>query len=184
MITMLLGGLWHGAGWTFVVWGALHGFYLVINHGWIAMRTRLPAVGFPGPRTRQVLAVGVTFLCVVVAWVFFRAADMATALNILSGMVCPSLDKKTFPLTTKGYVELLALVSLCVIVFKAPNSLKIMHNFHPALDGNTTFSSLASNRCVWKPTMVWAVLTAIVALTGVLVVTAAGDGTQFLYFQF
>ena len=41
MLTMLLGGLWHGAGWTFVVWGGLHGIYLVINHVWHALRRRL-----------------------------------------------------------------------------------------------------------------------------------------------
>src|SRR5690606_424877 len=41
LVTMLLGGLWHGAGWTFVAWGALHGVYLVVNHAWIALRARL-----------------------------------------------------------------------------------------------------------------------------------------------
>ena len=49
MITMLLGGLWHGAGWTFVIWGGLHGLYLVINHAWRAVKPRLPLAAIPGP---------------------------------------------------------------------------------------------------------------------------------------
>ena len=52
MITMLLGGLWHGAGWTFVIWGGLHGLYLVVNHAWHALRRALghdPEAPLPGP---------------------------------------------------------------------------------------------------------------------------------------
>jgi alginate O-acetyltransferase complex protein AlgI len=86
VVVMLLGGLWHGAGWTFVVWGLLHGVYLVLNHGWHAIRRRVPVLqrsfGWPG----HFLAWGVTMLSVVVAWVFFRAPDLATAWSVLRGM--------------------------------------------------------------------------------------------------
>ena len=77
MTTMLLGGLWHGAGWTFIVWGGLHGLYLTIHHFWKEHSSvKLPAfVGW-----------GMTFLSVVVAWVFFRAESLQQALNILNGM--------------------------------------------------------------------------------------------------
>src|SRR6195952_3334913 len=67
MITMLLGGLWHGAAWTFVVWGALHGAYLCINHAWKRFGPEV------APRLRPAAAVAgavLTFLAVVVAWVF------------------------------------------------------------------------------------------------------------------
>jgi hypothetical protein len=76
MITMLLGGLWHGANWTFVVWGALHGTYLVINHAWSSTGMKLP----------RIIAASLTFVAVVVAWVLFRAADFSTALSMLAGM--------------------------------------------------------------------------------------------------
>lgn len=80
MITMLLGGLWHGANWTFVIWGALHGIYLIINH---AIRHLLGE--------RQGIAISflgwlVTFMAVVVAWVFFRAASVEVALDVLRAM--------------------------------------------------------------------------------------------------
>lgn len=82
MITMLLGGLWHGAGWTFIIWGGVHGFYLIINHGWRGLtRNRIQ-----GP-VWTVLAWLLTFLSVIIAWVFFRAANIDTALSILRSML-------------------------------------------------------------------------------------------------
>ncbi|NYE60112.1 D-alanyl-lipoteichoic acid acyltransferase DltB (MBOAT superfamily) [Duganella sp. 1224] len=77
MLTMLLGGLWHGAGWTFVAWGALHGAYLVIQHGWQAL-TRASAPRWWGR--------WLTLLAVMVAWVVFRAPDLATAGEVLQGL--------------------------------------------------------------------------------------------------
>lgn len=84
MTTMLLGGLWHGAGWTFVIWGGLHGGYLVVNHAWSALAARLGWQG-PGWLVRP-LAQGLTLIAVVVAWVFFRAHSVDDALRVLWGM--------------------------------------------------------------------------------------------------
>ncbi len=86
MITMLLGGLWHGAAWTFVVWGGLHGLYLAINHGWRALRARLGLVPAAPTLWGSWLARGLTFLAVVVAWVPFRAESFEAAGRILAGM--------------------------------------------------------------------------------------------------
>ncbi|RAU23581.1 membrane-bound O-acyltransferase family protein [Paramagnetospirillum kuznetsovii] len=81
MVTMLLGGLWHGAGWTFVAWGGLHGGYLVVNHLWRGLRgERRP--GVIGRWAGRVL----TLAAVVVAWVFFRADSFGRAWEILGGM--------------------------------------------------------------------------------------------------
>lgn len=79
IVTMLLGGLWHGANWTFVLWGGLHGLYLAINHLWRDTLGRRIAV----PTWLGWL---LTFLAVVVAWVFFRAESFDRALLILGGM--------------------------------------------------------------------------------------------------
>jgi alginate O-acetyltransferase complex protein AlgI len=84
VITMLLGGLWHGAGWTFVIWGALHGFYLLLNHAWRAFKARL---GWDdGGRLAALGAGALTFLAVVVGWVFFRADSYTSAVTMLQGM--------------------------------------------------------------------------------------------------
>ncbi|MFN3231770.1 MAG: MBOAT family O-acyltransferase [Alphaproteobacteria bacterium] len=78
MIVMLLGGLWHGAAWTFVLWGALHGFYLMVNHAWRKTGRNLPTPW---------IAVLLTNLAVVIAWVTFRADDLPTALSMYRSML-------------------------------------------------------------------------------------------------
>ena len=85
MVTMLLGGLWHGAGWTFVVWGALHGAYLGIALAWPSIRAGLRLPRLP-ERLAGLVAWGLTFLAVVVGWVFFRAESFDAAGRILAGM--------------------------------------------------------------------------------------------------
>jgi alginate O-acetyltransferase complex protein AlgI len=75
-LTMLLGGLWHGAGWTFVIWGALHGLYLVINHGWQKLRG---AAGKMPSALSKWIAHKITFIAVVFAWIFFRATSLKDA---------------------------------------------------------------------------------------------------------
>ena len=76
MITMFLGGLWHGAGWTFIFWGVLHGVYICINHLWRKTKYALP----------QWLNWFLTFNAVNIAWIFFRAATFSDAINIVLAM--------------------------------------------------------------------------------------------------
>ena len=73
---MLLGGLWHGAGWTFVIWGALHGLYLMINHFWRKIDYAIP----------NKLSWFITIIAVVFAWVFFRSDNINDAFNICIAM--------------------------------------------------------------------------------------------------
>jgi D-alanyl-lipoteichoic acid acyltransferase DltB (MBOAT superfamily) len=87
LITMALGGLWHGAGWTFIVWGCLHGIYLIVNHAWQGVKVSFRVAGGLAEGLAAILAWGLTFLSVVVAWVFFRAPDIDTALSLLGGML-------------------------------------------------------------------------------------------------
>jgi len=83
-LTMLLGGLWHGAAWTFVIWGALHGLFLMVNHLWNATVRRGKTTT---SRLGRLLGWFVTFLCVMVAWVVFRADSMPAAIEIYKGML-------------------------------------------------------------------------------------------------
>lgn len=80
MLTMLLGGLWHGANWTFVIWGGLHGLYLVANHTW-----RYFVPGLTG-RLWKISSTAITFLAVLIAWVFFRSETFPAALSIVRGL--------------------------------------------------------------------------------------------------
>src|SRR5207244_781148 len=78
ILTMLLGGLWHGASWNFVIWGALHGGMLAFerNQGRQGLYHRLP----------RPVRVALTFIIVLIGWVFFRAPDLARAVSYLASM--------------------------------------------------------------------------------------------------
>jgi alginate O-acetyltransferase complex protein AlgI len=87
LMTMLIGGIWHGAAWTFLFWGALHGFYLIINHFWQFLKVTfsfgLSPAGWFRHRSAQLL----TFGAVLVAWIFFRAENFKAAIIMLKGMI-------------------------------------------------------------------------------------------------
>jgi D-alanyl-lipoteichoic acid acyltransferase DltB (MBOAT superfamily) len=83
MLTMLLGGLWHGASWTFVVWGGLHGFYLAAER-WI--RSRSGIQGDPAGGWNRLALALTTYLLVNITWVYFRADSFAGAARVLTGM--------------------------------------------------------------------------------------------------
>lgn len=84
LITMLLGGFWHGANWTFVVWGGLHGIYLCINHAWANIFKNTPE---HLNRFKQIVSMLLTFLAVVFGWVFFKASTISAAITVIKGMI-------------------------------------------------------------------------------------------------
>lgn len=123
MITMLLGGLWHGAGWTFVAWGGLHGGYLIINHLW---RARAGAAGPDEGRHRLALtaaSTALTFLAVVVGWVFFRATTFEAALRMLGAMA--GIGDMESHFTAESTALLLGLAAIYLLVLVTPNSQQI-----------------------------------------------------------
>ena len=161
-VVMLLGGLWHGASWTFVVWGALHGAYLSVNHFWRFVGGRALPRG---------LAIGLTFVAAMVAWVFFRADSFDDAAIILSAMVGLS-DAQAF--ATALFTGLDSLVWLlavgALLVWATPNSIEIVARFEE--DG---FS-------FWGARVAVASIAALAALS-IFNVYSAGT-YEFLYFQF
>ena len=130
MITMLLGGLWHGAGWTFVIWGGLHGLYLMINHA----QRAIGGSAISSTLWFRLLSRMTTFLAVLVAWIFFRASDLASAGRVLSGMI--GLHGFTSAAYTKdvqpGILPLLeanpwiSIAALLAISWLAPNSQELI----------------------------------------------------------
>jgi D-alanyl-lipoteichoic acid acyltransferase DltB (MBOAT superfamily) len=123
MITMLLGGLWHGAARTFVAWGALHGAYLCVNHAWSNYG---PAIAPRFARGANAAAFVLTFVSVVVAWVFFRADSISSATFVLSRMGDPTN-------IVFGHGEMANALFIAVyagIVWFAPNTQEIMGYDH------------------------------------------------------
>lgn len=170
MITMLLGGLWHGANWTFVLWGALHGLYLVINNVWRAAcaRYRLPKV--PGS---ALLGGALTFLAVVLAWVPFRASNLATTLIVWKGMFQP-LPSLTDALATRQEAAYMIVVGL-LVVWCLPNTLQWVGSTH------TDVSPRRGALLHWRALVGMGLLA---GLMFAIAVAHFGKPSPFLYFQF
>jgi D-alanyl-lipoteichoic acid acyltransferase DltB (MBOAT superfamily) len=205
MITMLLGGLWHGAGWSFVIWGGLHGLYLVLNIAWLSVKPRWMEFG-----TWWSLAFArlVTLFAVTIAWVFFRAPTLEGALNMFRGMtnLPQNLASRLGPLADvlqslgfrfeggyiqRGdYADLLWLVVWIAIVWFVPNTQQIFRRHQPALeysDPKIGADQLPSapvrwlGFLEWQPNRKWATLLAVVS---VLCAFSLFHVSEFLYFQF
>jgi len=203
MITMVLGGLWHGAAWTFVAWGALHGAYLGANHAWQGLRRKL---GWSGPSRRgtRALAVTVTFLAVVAGWVFFRATSFDGALAMLNamtganGVVVPpaSLTERTWvgPFLVgmgieihhtnyfDGWRETRKILAFLLIVWLLPTTQQLMAHVGSALE--TYPGEVPAWRrpwMLWQPTLRWALLASVLAVASLLNLVRA---SEFLYYQF
>jgi len=183
MITMLLGGLWHGASWTFVAWGALHGLYLCVEKLIQDYRTKktlllepvnsepkeqLVMQGVTAPRflnkiwPRNFLLALFTFFLVNVTWVFFRAADFSTAWRILNSM---------FGNVTGGAVLLstLAIIKVSVITVLLVTCHWLMRN--------TRVLNVADKQRWWLLGVVWAALL-------ILLMICQESSSSFIYFQF
>jgi D-alanyl-lipoteichoic acid acyltransferase DltB (MBOAT superfamily) len=125
LITMVLGGLWHGPAWTFVAWGFLHGVYLCINHGWSWLPWRVSSFAkFLG----RPLSAAFTFSAVVIAWVFFRADSLPSALGIVSSMFRPDIISWNY----MEYPGWTFIVLFGVIVWLFPNTYAIVGYDHEA----------------------------------------------------
>ena len=166
MLTMLLGGLWHGAAWTFVAWGALHGLYLLINHAWREL-VKIPADIGASFGYRQASRF-VTFIAVVLAWVFFRSDNLSAALRLLGTMAVPEISSRGQPIS--------GLLLAALVAWLAPNSQEITANWRPAL-GHYTASRLIR----WQPSRTFAFLSAIGLALGIMGISNA---SPFIYFNF
>jgi D-alanyl-lipoteichoic acid acyltransferase DltB (MBOAT superfamily) len=180
LLTMLLGGLWHGASWTFVLWGGLHGMYLVINHGWRRLLKWLhPEVGQEGGVRLPWLSRGVTFTAVVFGWVLFRAESFESALQIYRGMLgFHGITAASDGWTSLGPAYLFAVV-LLALVWLAPNTQEIMSESAESDEAREWQPGVRGLR--WSPNWVWAGVVSLLAAASVLGMTTLDE---FIYFQF
>lgn len=210
MITMLLGGLWHGANWTFVAWGGLHGAFLVINHCWRAFTKKSDVRSNRLVWLRQGMAWFLTFLCTLVAWVFFRAQTFGDAAVVLQGMtgmrglsVGLSVGNAAFmhrladvlsmPLELLGFLPLatgasglsvletgLLLLLSASIAWLMPNTQQLLGKAQPTLDTMAPPSPRFAN--LWNTSSTYSRL-AVGFLLG-CAIFAINRHSTFLYYQF
>ncbi len=158
MLTMLLGGLWHGAAWTFVAWGAFHGLWLGIER---ALRAQLPDRAWLNAAPLQWLYGLFTLLVVMWAWVWFRAPDFATASKVHLAMLGHT-DAAAALLTADAKVAMFAFVLLW-----------IAHWSTRSLDLRASLASIPG----WAAGLLWGLLLGAMVLS-------PGAGRAFIYFQF
>jgi alginate O-acetyltransferase complex protein AlgI len=176
MATMVLGGLWHGANWTFLVWGALHGGFLTLNHLWRAKFGSQEAV----PRYGLVSNVywALTLVAVVVAWVFFRAASMHDAMSMLASMAGISpVAKVVGVLTIENVAFVLALSALALF---APNSNEVMQ-YHFGMGRDVP---RLPSRMMWRPVPRYACAIGVLLICTAVIGVSGRQRLEFLYFQF
>ncbi|MFA5273185.1 MAG: MBOAT family protein [Candidatus Peribacter sp.] len=184
-VAMVIAGLWHGAGWTFVFWGAWHGGLLVLHRVWLKVADYpvLRVVAVPV----RLFAVPLTFVMVTVGWVFFRAENFAAALVLLQGMaglnaIAFSPDMSLLPsaFAWKRCLELLA--ALAVIVWFAPQTQSFVKEITPA-DTPEEQPDPFTLRLRWKPTVFFALCSTVMAVVAVTTLFLAQEHV-FIYFQF
>jgi alginate O-acetyltransferase complex protein AlgI len=189
LVTMLLGGLWHGAGWNFLVWGGLHGIYLCINHLWRAWRGG-KADASPTGLAAKGVCWAITFFAVVVAWVFFRARTAAGAWQMLGGLF--GFEASSSAYASPGILRLMDLpilvgeerllligggaVMLALAVALALPNVPQLFGYREYRHAPEPASLLR-----WRPNRAWALLTALA-----LAISLFGmwQRLEFLYFQF
>ncbi len=210
IITMILGGLWHGASWTFVFWGLLHGLYLIINHIWRSFRSRLVSIQKLPTRYLTVFPRLITFLSVVIAWVFFRSESFQGAWHILlamSGMNGIDLQGQLNSVSTIQHINIAGIITypdgnspifsavewkqgmilISALFFGSmflPNTQQIMRKYNPAFEvypGEIKPTILKIFQ--WRPTLGSAIFfSTILVFTLYSLLTA--NYVEFIYWSF
>ncbi|HAT1820633.1 TPA: MBOAT family protein [Legionella pneumophila] len=182
MITMIIGGIWHGAGWTFVIWGLLHGFYLVINHLWLLLKTHYFQFFSIKKCIGNSFAQIITFLAVMIAWIFFRAEDFTTSNHIIIALFQNvSLSSALFHFEQLQHLFVLLLIT-GLIVFLGPNTQQLLYKYNPALETYPgEIEPYPIKKLYWLPTVFTAAVCAILTLISLL---SLGHISEFLYYKF
>ncbi|MCJ8324629.1 MAG: MBOAT family protein [Rhizobiales bacterium] len=189
-ITMVLGGLWHGASWNFVFWGFLHGLFLTINHAWNFF---IPKDNFMPNFIAKCLSHSVTMFGVIIAWVFFRAESFSAAQAILKGMFGYE-EVYQYKLWENIYAENLYFwyfaPAIAAIIYLTPNAAELARKYRPAIEFSYNFTRLTwltrsiFNFLAWRPTLIWGVAFGVLGLASLMQVYRLDELTEFIYFNF
>jgi alginate O-acetyltransferase complex protein AlgI len=203
LLTMFVSGLWHGAGYLFVLWGLVHGVYLIINHAWRKIGPGLWSSKERYDRFMRPAGFLLTFFCIVAAMVLFRAPTTHAAANVFQGML--GLHGVAFPpavahklmafkmaahyvsvadIATKDFLkQQLWLIGLLLIALAMPNVIQIMRAHDPMLGAKErpADTGVWLRQLSWSPSLPWALATAALAAAAIMRV---GGPSEFLYWQF
>lgn len=213
VLTMFLSGLWHGAGNQFLIFGLLHGFYLTVNHGWRTLKAHWGWTMDSNRAWYRVPSVLLTFACVIVALVFFRAANVPAALDVLAGMaglhggmlpwdyaripglwhLATRLGLQFGPVDASALMnEFLFIALLLAIVWGLPNTQQWLRRFETAIGTRPAQGAAAreagtggvlARLLVWQPTVAFGVIVGCIGFYSLMRAVSAAP-SEFLYFKF
>jgi alginate O-acetyltransferase complex protein AlgI len=206
LVTMFLSGLWHGAGYGFVIWGVIHGFYLTINHAWRVVAPRLWPNRKSYDQVMKPIGLVVTFVSVTSAMVFFRAPTMASAIDLVKGIfglngvglpqdILEKLGSLGGKLQSVGVIAeswysddfakaAIWVCGLTLVALACPNTLQILSRYEPALGVKAWPTRLVIGNIrilEWGPSVPWAIAVSAIAVVAIL---SIGGPSEFLYWQF
>jgi D-alanyl-lipoteichoic acid acyltransferase DltB (MBOAT superfamily) len=189
--TMFISGLWHGAGYGFIIWGLLHGAFLTINHGWRVFATHRWRNRASYDRIMKRAGFVLTFLSVTATMVFFRASTVKSAIDLVKGVT--GLNGFSLPHGVDAIAQAYGtditkasmwIAVLVLIALVCPNTLEILAPYEPALGvpSRTTAPLIGRLRIpTWGPSLPWAVAVSAVAAIAIF---SIGGPSEFLYWQF
>ena len=173
IVTFLFAGVWHGAGWTFVIYGLMHG---------IAIASFLIWREFAGVKLPSPLAWLLTMVTVVCGLVMFRAPDVATALTMLGNMsALNGFGIHNSMLAIDSPQALSMIIVMGAVALLLPNTQQILHHEWPVIDTMPQQTPLAAGLVAWKPRLGSALLSALVLTAGI---ASIGSSSGFLYYKF
>jgi alginate O-acetyltransferase complex protein AlgI len=173
ILTFLVAGIWHGSGWTFVLYGLIHGLAIAAYLGW----REFSSIELSTP-----VAWLLTMLTVVCGLVMFRAADVSTALTILGHMWGVSASAADAAMINIDLARALSLIVLLgAVTLLLPNTQQILHREWPVVDTKPETVASDAGLVAWRPNLSSAVLTAGVFTAAI---TSIGTASGFLYYQF
>ena len=204
LLTMFISGLWHGAGYLFVIWGLLHGIYLTVNHAWRLVAPKLWPDRAGYARIMKPIGLVLTLVAVFASMVFFRSPTLSAAIDLVKGMIGlngvslpPAVYARLGPLAgwlqSMGVVQqpwgghdfltmTIAIPILMFVVLACPNSLQFLARYEPAIGVKPRPADTVVGRMVeWNPSVAWAIVTSVIAAIGIL---SLGGPSEFLYWQF
>ena len=185
LTTMLLGGLWHGAGWTYIIWGGLHGLYLILHHLWDT---------FSPMKLPTALARLITLVAVSIAWVFFRADSYDRAIDIIYKMCHVNFDGSSMQLIEPEYALYSIPIALIVALF-LPNTQELMGDSSQGItvynkkdkhlkDSISRISIIETDVIYWKKSIAWLLYTSGLIILSLYLLISETNIQEFIYFQF
>jgi alginate O-acetyltransferase complex protein AlgI len=173
-ITFLVSGLWHGAGWTFVIWGLIHFSGMATQRIW--QHAKLPDVP---------VAIGwsLTILLVVVSLVFFRAGSVEAALTMLNAMAFGASGMEFIETPRRVAALIVGGFALCLLL---PNTAELLARYNPVIDRKMPSwkTAIGGHEVVWRPTIAWAAAISILFTVALTFVLKTDEAREFIYFQF